>query len=254
MSRITWDALGERIYEIGLDHGVLYLTDYSPENVDGDPYTIAVPWNGLTKVTNPVLNDDSNPLYYGGTVVDSTYSSGAYSGTIEAITYPPEFESCIGVSSIYPGIEVSRQDVITFGLSYRTLIANDTEGTDKGYIIHLLYNARIPKFTKSYATMSDSLEVEPLTWDYESFPETVTYIEVYPVYHLAINSLTAPSGVIRWLENLLYGTETTEPRLPVPDEIFRNYNAHYDAWYGYPSPGIFPSTDKYPFNPETPGS
>lgn len=251
MSRITWDALGERIYEIGLDHGVLYLQD---ENDDDDGYSMGVPWNGLTKVTNPMLNDDSNPLYSGDTVTDSSYAPGSYSGTIEAITYPEEFEQCIGVTDVHPGIEVSRQDVATFGLSYRTLIGSDAEGTDKGYTLHLLYNVRIPKFTKTYATMSDSLEVEPLSWDYEAFPETISYGDMSPIYHMAIDSVNTPASVIRWIEELLYGTETTDPRLPSPEEIVENYYAHYDIWHGYPSLGIYPSMDKYPINPETPGS
>lgn len=250
MSKITWDALGERIYEIGLDHGVLYLPD---DDDDDGEYSIGVPWNGLTKVINPLVNDDSSPLYYGETVIESSYSSGAYSGTIEAITYPDAFEQCIGVTDIHPGIELSRQDITEFGLSYRTLIGNDTEGTNKGYTIHLLYNVRIPKFTKTYSTVSDSMEVEPLSWDYEAFPVILDRDDIAPIYHIAIDSTDMPESVMKWLEELLYGTETTDPRLPPPDEIIDNYYVHYDVWHGYPSLGIYPSLDKYPINPETPG-
>lgn len=249
MSRITWDALGERIYEIGLDHGVLYLQG---DDDDDDGYSVGVPWNGLKKVTNPMLNDDSTPLYYGSTVMGSSYTPGAYSGTIEALTYPEEFERCIGISDVRPGIGVSRQDVSTFGLSYRTLIGNDTEGTDKGYTIHLLYNLRIPKFTKTYTTMSDSLDIEPLSWEYEAFPESINYEDMAPVYHMAVDSVNTPAGVIKWIEDMLYGTETTEARLPSPEEIIQNYYTYYDIWHGYPSTGIAPSEHRYPIAPPEP--
>lgn len=245
MSRITWDALGERIYEIGLDHGVLYL----PEDDSDDGYSVGVPWNGLTKVTDSVLNDEGSPLYYGDTVVYSEYMSGGYTGNIEALTYPDEFDRCLGIVEYYRGIELYRQYPIQFGLSYRTLIGSDAEGLDKGYKIHLLYNVRIPKFEKSYATISDSLDISAMSWEYEAFPEMMYIADVKPVYHIAINSTTTPSSVMKFLEETLYGTESSQPRLPGPDEIINEYYNHYDIWEGYPGMMIYPSSDKLPIAP-----
>lgn len=245
MSRITWDALGERIYEIGLDHGVLYL----PEDDSDDGYSVGVPWNGLTKVTDSVLNDEGSPLQYGEYVADSEYKPGTYTGTIEALTYPDEFDKCIGIVEYYPGIELSRQNVTRFGLSYRTLIGNDAEGRDKGYRIHLLYNVRIPKFEKTYATISDTLDVAAMSWEYEAFPELIEVDGLKPVYHIAINSTTTPSSVMKFLEETLYGTESSQPRLPAPDEIIDEYYNYYDIWEGYPGMMIYPDSDKVPIAP-----
>ena len=248
MSRIVWDALGERIYEVGLDHGVLYLPGTDDED-DDDDYRIGIPWNGLTKVTDPELTEEASPLYSGGIIVANEYQQGAFTGSIEAYTYPDEFERCLGYIDYYPGIRFGQQDVSQFGLSYRTLIGSGDEGTSKGYKIHLLYNCRVKKAEKSYATIGDSLDIEPMSWDYEAFPYFQSEDDQSPLYHIVINSLNVPRKLLRHLEDILYGTDDLDPRLLSPDELIEEHYQYYDIWTAFPSPAIYPHRSIIPAMP-----
>lgn len=239
MSKIVWDALGERMYELGLDHGVLYLPD-----VDG--YTNGVAWNGLTKVTDPVLVAEANDLYSGDVKVDSIYKFKDYTGTIEAYTYPDEFEQCLGLKEAYPGVYANRQEISDFGLSYRTLVGSDVD-SESSYKIHLLYNLKVTKFEQNYSTVTDSTSVDPMSWDYEAYSGDVDdYTDYGPIKHLIINTAKCDSGFVKYLERVLYGTDESDPRLISPDEVFYEYYRHHDIWEGYPAPAIYPSNTIYP--------
>lgn len=244
MSRITWDALGERLYEVGLDHGVLYLPDST------DDFTNGIPWNGLTKVTDPVLQRNSNGLYSGNYKVRNAYDPGEYTGTIEAFTYPDEFEQCIGSEEYYPGVFFTRQGITRFGLSYRSLVGNDSEGLDRGYKIHLLYNLEIVKHDRTYTSINDSIDPSPLTWDYESFPHFPEDSDRDPVYHIVMDSTKLPKMYMQHLEEVLYGTASTVPRLPTPDEISEEYYYYYNIWRGYPGLALYIGDALYPSLPE----
>lgn len=237
MSKITWDALGERIYEVGLDHGVIYFPEV-------DSFGSGIPWNGLTKVEDPGIDLDGNALYSGDVKVGSEDLNGDYTGSIEALTYPDEFDQCLGNLSDYPGIILTRQERSPFALSYRTLIGSDIEGTNKGYKIHLLYNVYVTGFGRTYATLSDNMDVSPMKWDYEAFPWISDDDRV--VHHIVLDVAKLPLSFKVFLEDTLYGTETSPPRLPLPDELFSEYYSHFDEWTGYPASMIYPSRSVYP--------
>lgn len=238
MSKITWDALGERIYEVGLDHGVIYF----PED---DSFGNGIPWNGLTKVEDPGVEIDGNALYSGDVKVESEDLYGDYTGSIEALTYPDEFEACIGsISDKHPGLYITRQNRSAFGLSYRTLVGSDVEGTNKGYKIHLLYNIYITGFARTYATLSDNMDLSAMKWDYEAFPFITDDDEV--IHHIVLNVETLPPSFKTFIEDTLYGTETTVPRLLMPDELLEEYYNHFDIWTGNPASMIYPASTVYP--------
>ena len=226
MSRITWDALGERLYEVGLDHGVLYLP-YLGDYING------IPWNGLTAVTAEQGGRSASGLYQGSVKTGNVYSPEEFSGSIKAYTYPEEFEQFFGEEEFIPGVIIPHQERERFGFSYRTLKGNDVDGTNLGYKIHIVYNVEITDAGRSYASASESLDLEPMEWKYECFPVEIDGQK--PTAEFVFDSTRYNTNFMRQLEALLYGTETTMPRLPTVDEI-RSY--FYE--------GLFPTDDIYP--------
>ena len=237
MSKITWDALGERIYEVGLDHGVIYLPVY-------DEFSNAIPWNGLTKVSDPGIDVDSGDLFSGDIKVGSEEIYSEYTGSIEALTYPDEFEECLGNRDACEGIYFTRRERTSFGLSYRTLVGSDTEGTNKGYKIHLLYNVKITKHDRTYQTLSDSTDLSSLKWDFVSIPYMTQDNE--PINHIVLDMSNIFDEFRTFLEDTLYGTDETPARLLMPDEIISEFYNHYSRWTGNPSNLIYPSPTVYP--------
>ena len=153
MGRLTWDALGERKYEIGVDHGVFY-------RYEGGIYTGGIAWNGLTGIDDDNGGRDASPLYSGGVKVGSEYTSEEYSGIIKCYIFPDEFEEYLGEREIAPGIYARQQDRDQFGFCYRSRKGNDTEGTEHGYKLHLIYNMKVTDFSRSYATVNDSMDIQ----------------------------------------------------------------------------------------------
>lgn len=211
MSKIIWDKVGERRYETGVDHGVLY-----PRNEDSE-YDGGVPWNGLTSISESPSGAEANPQYADNIKYLNLVSAEEFGGTIEAFTYPDEFEACDGTLELAPGVQVGQQNRETFGLSYRTLIGNDVRGTDYGYKLHLVYGALATPSEKGRATVNDSPEALAFSWEF-----TTTAVEVpgfKPSATIVINSTKVSSTDLKKLEDILYGTTTDEPRLPLPAEI-----------------------------------
>lgn len=210
MTALVWDATGEHFYEAGVDHGVLYIPT---EGV----YSKGVAWNGLTGVTESPSGAESNPQYADNIKYLNLISAEEWAGTIEAFTYPDEFAACNGEKELTAGVTVGQQSRSTFGMSYRTKIGNDTDGSDHAYKIHLLYGLTAAPSEKAYTTVNDSPEAVTFSWEASSVPVNVN--GMLPTSSITIDSRTADPTKLAELEKILYGGEEAEPRLPLPDEV-----------------------------------
>lgn len=209
MARLTWDQVGSRFYETGVDQGVLYIPDGS------GVYSSGVPWNGLTTVTESPSGADSNPQYADNMKWLNLLSVEEFGGTIEAFTYPNEWLQFDGVA-LASNVQIGQQGRKPFGLCYRTRVGNDVDGTDHGYKLHLVYGALASPADKAFATVNDSPEAIAFSWDFTTTPVAVTGRK--PTALLVIDSTQVTSGNLTALEDILYGTSAAA-RLPLPDEV-----------------------------------
>lgn len=213
MFKLKWDQTGERIYETGVDRGVLYVYD-----TKSNKYGTGVAWNGLTKVNESPSGAESNPQYADNTKYLDLYSAEEFGATIEAFTYPLEFEECDGSAELVKGVTIGMQNRKMFGFAYRTLVGNDTKGTDFGYKIHLVYGAKASPSEKNRNTVNDSPETVNFSWEVTTTPVTVEGFK--PTAHLIINSTNADPTKLAEFEKKLYGDDDSgEPTLPLPDEV-----------------------------------
>ena len=210
MAPLTWDQVGERTYETGVDHGVLYIPDNTGDYADG--YS----WNGLVTVTESPSGAESNPQYADNIKYLNLVSAEEFGGTIEAFTYPDEFGQCDGTSAPEDGVLVGQQTRKTFGLAYRTQLGNDTEGTDYGYKLHLVYGALASPSEKAYGTINDSPEAITFSWEFTTTPVGTTGLK--PTATILIDSTKVDAGALAGLEDELYGA-AGDARLPLPDEV-----------------------------------
>jgi hypothetical protein len=211
MTVLTWDNVGERLYETGVDRGVLYQLDESGAYVDG------VAWNGLTTVTEAPSGAESNKQYADNIVYVNLISAEEFGGTIEAFTYPDEFGQNDGSYLPAPGVAVGQQGRRPFGLVYRTLMGNDSEGQDYGYKLHLIYGAQASPSEKAYATVNDSPEAIAFSWEFSTTPINVNGLK--PTSILVVDSTKSDPADLEALEDILFGTEGDDARLPTPDEV-----------------------------------
>lgn len=211
MSKIVWDAIGEHTFETGVRNGVLYLKD-----VDG-AYNTGVAWNGLTSVSESPEGAEATDLYADDIKYLTLMSAENFKATIEAYTYPVEFEECDGSATIANGVVIGQQSRKPFGLCYRTAIGNDTDGNEHGYKLHIVYGCQASPSEKQYSTINDSPEAITFSWEVNTTPVNVTGKK--PTATLIIDSTKADKAKLTALEAILYGSESTEPRLPLPDEI-----------------------------------
>lgn len=212
MTRAQWDLVGEKVYETGVDRGMLYLPD-----VSGD-YTTGVPWNGLTAVTESPTGGEANPQYADNIKYVNLYSKEEWAGTIEAFTYPPEFEQCDGSAEPEEGVFVGQQPRRSFGFCYRTRIGNDLEATNFGYKLHLVYGATVAPSEKANATINESPEAMTFSWEVMTVPVPWAGSDE-PTSTLVINSTKVDADALADLEDFLYGTISTDPSLPLPDDV-----------------------------------
>lgn len=210
MSKLTWDASGERLYETGVKQGVLYVMD---NNVYGN----GVAWNGLTAITESPSGAESTPLYADDIKYLDLRSTEEFGATIEAYTYPDEFAACDGSASLADGVSIGQQARKMFGLCYRTTVGNDTDGTDHGYKLHLIYGATASPSEKAYETINDSPEAITFSWEITTTPVSVTGFK--PTASITIDSTKADPTCLAALEEKLYGGTSAEPTLPLPDEV-----------------------------------
>lgn len=210
MAKLEWDKTGERFYETGTTHGVLYLL-----NKDANKYDKGVVWNGLTAVTESPSGADVTDMYADDIKYASLRSAETFGGTIEAYTYPDEFALCDGSAEIATGVMIGQQNRETFGFSYRTKISNDINVD--GYKLHLIYGATASPSEKSYGTINDSPDAITFSWEVTTTPINVEGYK--PTSILTVNSLKADKDKFKKLEDILYGTESDEAKLPTPEEV-----------------------------------
>jgi hypothetical protein len=210
MAALTWDQSGERLYETGVDQGVLYI----PNN---GVYDTGVAWNGLTAVTEAPSGAEATPMYADNIKYLNLLSVEEFGGTIEAMTYPEEFAACDGTAMPEVGVSISQQTRQLFGLSYRTKIGNDIEADEYGYKMHLVYGALAAPSERAYNTINDSPEAITFSWTFTTTPVSVTGYKNTAL--VTIDSTKVPSANMTSILNALHGTANTDPRLPLPDEI-----------------------------------
>lgn len=221
MSKIVWDQIGERLFETGLDHGVLFPIG------DKGAYESGVPWNGLSAMNEKPSGAEVSPVYADNIKYLNLMSAEDFSVTAEAYTYPPEFEPCDGSVEVAPGVIITQQNRKRFGLAYRTLIGNDVVGQDYGYKLHLVYGGLASPSEKNRQTVNDSPEAITFSWEVSTTPVEVPGYK--PTAHLVIDSTKTTAAKLASLEGILYGKDPTtpdgndgvEPRLPLPAEVIK---------------------------------
>lgn len=222
MSRLKWDQDGERLYETGVEMGVLYPKVKVEK--DGDkPYPKGVAWNGLINVNESPSGAEPTKLYADNRVYLNLMSEEEYGSTIEAYTYPDEFEECDGSKEVAPGVYAGQQNRSEFGMAYKTLIGNDEDGTAYGYKLHVVYGAKASPSEKAHATVNESPEAQTFSWEVSTTPvEIATLVDgkkLKPTASLTFDSTKADKTKLEALEDILFGGESTEAYLPLPDEI-----------------------------------
>ena len=210
MPKLVWDDTGKHLFETGVQKGVLY-----PQV--GGAYPKGVVWNGLSSVTESPSGAESNPIYADDIKYLNLVSAEEFGATVEAYTYPDEFAKCDGSAEISPGILVGQQERQKFGLCYRTVLGNDTEGNAYGYKLHIIYNATASPSEKQYQTINDSPEAITFSWELSTTPTNVDGHK--PTASLVIDSTKVDGEKLKKLEDKLYGTESGEASLPTPNEI-----------------------------------
>lgn len=210
MAKLVWDAAGTRLYETGVNQGVLYP-------MEEGAYPKGVAWNGLTAVTESPSGAEASPMYADNIKYLNLYSAEEFGATVEAYTYPDEFAECDGSAELVPGVMLGQQARKTFGLSYKTILGNDVKSDAYGYKLHLIYGAMASPSEKSYATVNDSPEAITFSWELTTTPVNVEGFK--PTSCITIDSTKVDAQKLKALEAVLYGSDSEEARLPLPDEV-----------------------------------
>lgn len=213
MAKLEWDKSGEKYFEAGVDHGVLYTTI---ETANGY-YSGGVVWNGLITISESPEGGDENAFYADNIKYGTLRGTEDFGGSIEAYTYPDEWEACDGSAAVAVGAVVTQQVRKTFGLSYRTLIGNDEDGLEHGYKLHLVYGATASPSEKSRETVNDSPDASSMSWDFTTVPVPVEGFK--PTSHIIVDSRKADPAKLKLLEDFLYGTESEDAKLPLPAKV-----------------------------------
>ena len=211
MARLIWDEVGQRFFETGVKNGVLYVQDN-----DGS-YKNGVVWNGLTAVTESPSGAEETPLYADDVKYLTLRSAEQFGATIEAYTYPEEFEQCDGSAAIATGVTIGQQARRAFGLCYRTALGNDIQGQEFSYKLHLLYGCTVAPSEKSYSTINDNPEAITFSWELSTVPVPVDGFK--PTASLVIDASKVDEGKMALLEDALFGDESNEAKLLLPNEI-----------------------------------
>lgn len=216
---LTWDGVGEKIYETGVDRGVLYIP-----NISG-VYDTGFAWNGLTAVTESPSGAEPQPQFADNIKYLNLLSAEEFGGTIEAFTYPDEWGQCDGSAEAEVGVVVGQQSRKSFGLCFRSKIGNDVDGVDHGYKLHLIYGALASPSERAYNTVNESPEANTFSWEFTTTPTNVTGYK--PTALITIDSTKVGAPALAALELILYGNSTgpVQPKLPTPDEVIAIFGA-----------------------------
>ena len=224
MSKIVWDKDGERFYETGSDRCVLFPKNNTSS--EGNGYANGVAWNGFRGLSENRSGAEETALYANNKKYLGIRSAEEFGGTINAYTYPDEWGACDGSASPVEGVSIGQQPRVPFGLTFRTYVGNDTNGSNYDYIIHLIYNAMASPSSRDFTSIGESVEAVELSWEFTTTPVDVA--DYKPTSHLEIDSRKVKKDALKKLEDLLYGTTDKEPSLPSPDEVialFKNPGA-----------------------------
>lgn len=216
MTKLVWDAVGDRRFETGVDRGVLYVSGRDP-----------VPWNGLVGVNTRSSGGTASPMYMDGVKRSNEHLPEDYLATIEAFTYPDEFEECDGMVFTEDGLGYGEQPRKSFGLTYRTLVGNDVDGVDYGYKIHIVYNAMTTPSESSSRSLGTETNASTFSWEISSVPTVTEHVK--PTAHFVLDSRRVKSDTLQFIEDALYGSSTTQPRLPSSTEIVNLF----EFWRGF---------------------
>lgn len=211
MAKLVFNGVGERLFETGVKNGVLYVMG------DDNNYGKGVVWNGLTGVTEKPTGAEATNLYADDVKYVVIQGAEEFEATIEAYTYPEEFEECDGSAALVPGANVGQQARKTFAFCYKTSLGNDTQGQDFGYKIHIIYGCKAKPSEKSYSTINDSPEAVTFSWDISTTPVPVDGMN--PTATVVVDSTRVDALKLKALEDVLYGTAEAEARLPLPNEV-----------------------------------
>lgn len=215
MTKLVWDKSGERFFETGVDHGVLYTPNAS------GVYNMGYAWNGLTTVTESPSGAEASPQYADNIKYLNLVGIEEFGGTIECFTYPKEFEAYDGAAQPETGVYVTGQSRKTFGFSYRTKIGND-QNSDLAYKLHLVYGAIVTPSEKARSTVNDTPEAVTFSYEFTTTPVEVGTIggtTYKPTAHIIIDSRLTNASKLADLETILYGTTGVDPRMPLPAEV-----------------------------------
>lgn len=213
MAKLVWDDSGNQLYETGTDRGVLYLAD------DKGAYPKGVAWDGLRSITESPSGAEETALWANNHKYGSLYSAEEFAFTIGAYTSPEDFDACDGTVELAKGFSAGQQTRAKFGMTYRTLIGNDIKGTDYGYKIHFVYGATASPSEHSHSSVNESPEAEELSWECKTVPVAVEGYK--PSAHFVINSTKIDKAKLDAIEAIIYGSDETEPRLPLPADIIK---------------------------------
>ena len=211
MAKLVFNNVGERLFETGVKNGVLYVMG------DEGAYENGVVWNGLTAVTESPSGAETTPLYADDVKYVVIYAAEEFGATVDAYTYPEEFEQCDGSAAISEGITIGQQTRKSFGMCYKTSVGNDVQGQDYGYKIHIIYGAKAAPSEKSYSTINDSPEAVTFSWELSTVPVPVEGHN--PTATMVIDSTRVPAEKMALIEAKLYGSEESDATLPLPNEI-----------------------------------
>ena len=213
MAKLKWDEIGQRLYETGTSKGVLFA-----QKTDG-AYDIGVAWNGLVSVKKSPDGAEPNDIYADNIKYLSLMSAENLKGSIDAYTYPEEFEACDGSSTVNPGVHVGQQTRVPFGLVYSTIVGNDTEGNKYGEKMHFIYNAKVSPSSRDYETVNDSPEAITFSWEYTTTPVDLSDIGLEPSAGVTVSRREVGEEAWAALTAKVYGSETEEPTLPTIQEV-----------------------------------
>lgn len=213
MSKLVWDKTGERLYETGTSKGALFVQD------ENGQYTEGVAWNGLISVKQNNDGAEPNDLYADNIKYLSLMSAENHKGSIDAYTYPEEFEECDGSAAVSPGVYVGQQIRVPFGLAYTTIVGNDTQGNAYGEKLHLVYNAKVSPSERAYETVNQDPEALTFSWDYTTTPVELSDIGLDPSAGITVSKREVGEEKFKALTDLVYGSEDQEPTLPTIQEV-----------------------------------
>lgn len=211
MAKLVFDELGKRFYETGVSNAVLF-----PQADDGT-YPKGVAWNGITAANESPSGAESNDQYADNMVYLSLTGAEKFEGTIEAFSSPAEFDECDGMKEISKGLTASQQTRKPFGFAYKSILGNDIKGNDYGYKLHIWYGCKAAPSERSHSTVNDSPEPQNPSWSISSTPVAVPGAK--PSSVLTFNSTTTPADKLKKIEDILYGTDEADARLPLPTEL-----------------------------------